>query len=129
MKTNFKGLYSQIINIIKTNNMKKQKKVVVLETTVKYEEVAKLLTSRKNQWVNSSMIVKNLPELKGSVQVRKAINTLRTVHHLPIISSSSGYMLTSNRQEVEDCIKDLKGRAKKIKQAAKGLSKSLKKLK
>lgn len=96
---------------------------------VSYDDVLTTLLDRKDQWVKAPAIIKAVPELKSDSQVRQAIHYLRAKSNEPIISSSSGYMHCSNRNEVIKCLEQLKRRAKNIRKAEKGLKKALKGMK
>jgi biotin operon repressor len=61
--------------------------------------------------------------LRGSEQVRMQVNALRTAGY-PIVSTSQGYSIATNSEQIEKCIQSLRSRCSAIEEAICGLYKS-----
>lgn len=58
-------------------------------------------------------------------RLRKLINHIRVNSLLPIIATSNGYFVSTDRQEIEKQIRSLEERARSIQKSADGLKKIL----
>ena len=64
------------------------------------------------------------PEIKvNGVLLRKFVNYFRSNGILPLVATSEGYLLTWNKEQIEQQIKSLEQRANSIMKAANGLKK------
>jgi len=85
-----------------------------------YEDLLTYLMEHQDKYVKGDVIIKYIPEVTATSQLREIINTLRTNGH-PIVSSSNGYKLTSDKQEIMACIQTLTSRIDKIQSATTGM--------
>jgi len=84
------------------------------------DELLIYLENNKHKYVNSTLIILNVPEIKNQIKLREIINQLRT-NGKTIVSSKSGYKLSDNIEEIFTCVFNLKHRANKICNAAIGM--------
>lgn len=88
-----------------------------------------LLRTNKNKPIFSNEIIQGFTERKkkysiksfGSARLRKIINYFRVNAILPVISTSNGYYLSYDEEDLMAMIKSLEGRAEAIQAAADGL--------
>lgn len=87
-----------------------------------YKELLTLLRERED-YINSKFIISIIPDIKNTSNLRKMVNVMRK-QGLPVISSSKGYKISNNKQEVLITIQQLQHRANSIFKAASGMMKS-----
>jgi len=85
-----------------------------------YDELISYLENNTTRFVKSNQILVNVPEIKNSVNLREMVNHLRTNGNT-IVSSSLGYKLSNDYDEIFTCIVNLKHRASQISSAALGM--------
>jgi len=107
------------------------------ELTKKELEIIPILVSgfkryTKENPIKSDVLVKNLNEYfeKNNIKnkmtgarLRKCCNYIRTNALLPLIATSNGYYVSSDKEEIRKQIKSLIERANSIMNCAKGLNK------
>ena len=85
-----------------------------------YEDLIKYLSDNNTEYIKSNQIMTAIPEITQSSTLRAIINVLRK-NGYPIISSSKGYKLTDDKEEVMKCIRTLQQRVKRINDACAGM--------
>jgi hypothetical protein len=107
------------------------------ELTAKELEIIPILVSGFNRYtkenpIKSPALIKNLNEyfVKNNIKnkidgprLRKCCNYIRSNAMLPLVATSNGYYVSSDKEEIKKQIKSLIERANSIMNCAKGLNK------
>lgn len=116
-------LFEQITENLTDQELKQAKN---MEDIIRYVMSPKIFGDAPKYYKAPELVEKINFELAGhyritAISLRKWCNYMRSTGTLPILASSQGYILSTDKQMIRDQIRSLNERANSILSAAKGL--------